>query len=78
MIQLSQHLLPVCCVLCGSSSMAAPEPTSANRDEANKCIAIARRALADGDYERAERFASKAQAMHPSVGVSCELCVKGA
>ncbi|KNE70107.1 hypothetical protein AMAG_15085 [Allomyces macrogynus ATCC 38327] len=35
-----------------------------NRDEALKCLGIARSALADGNYARAERFARKSLALH--------------
>lgn len=37
-----------------------------NRDEAEKCIGIARDALEAGDRDRALRFLSKAQKLYPT------------
>lgn len=42
----------------------------ANRDEARKCLAIARRALQEGDRAKAEKFVGKAKVMHNSEEVS--------
>uniref|UniRef100_A0A5F5PRL7 DnaJ heat shock protein family (Hsp40) member B14 n=1 Tax=Equus caballus TaxID=9796 RepID=A0A5F5PRL7_HORSE len=36
-----------------------------NRDEAEKCVEIAREALNAGDRERAQRFLHKAQKLYP-------------
>lgn len=44
----------------------------ANAEEAQKCIAIAKRALSERDFAKAERFATKAFNMAPSDEVSWE------
>lgn len=36
-----------------------------NKDEAKKCLEIARRYLAKGDKEKAKRFLSKSQKLYP-------------
>ncbi|KAG1662412.1 hypothetical protein FOA52_012344 [Chlamydomonas sp. UWO 241] len=45
------------------SESSGMSDSTANRDEASKCISIARRALADGDVIKAEKWARKAQGM---------------
>ncbi|GLC37065.1 hypothetical protein PLESTB_001395500 [Pleodorina starrii] len=41
--------------------------TDANKDEARKCLALARQALAQDQLDRAEKFARKAQRLYASV-----------
>ncbi|GFH14683.1 hypothetical protein HaLaN_10785, partial [Haematococcus lacustris] len=41
--------------------------------EAEKCLSIARKALRDGDYAKAERFAQKAARLYPSSEVESVL-----
>ncbi|EFJ42887.1 molecular chaperone [Volvox carteri f. nagariensis] len=41
--------------------------TDANKDEARKCLAIARQCIAQDQLDRAEKFASKAQRLYASV-----------
>ena len=43
--------------------------TEANRDEARKCLAIARQCIAEDQLEKAEKFAAKAQRLYSSVEV---------
>lgn len=51
--------------------MEPPEsPSLANRDEAMRCLAIARRALVEGDKSKAERFVEKAKRLYPCAAVS--------
>lgn len=38
----------------------------ANRDESRKCAALARKALAEGDFGKAEKWANKAFSMYRS------------
>jgi hypothetical protein len=44
-----------------------------NRDEALRCLNIAHQAILAGDLNKAERFAKKAQNLHPSIGVVQEV-----
>lgn len=37
-----------------------------NRDEADRCIEIAVQSLADGKYEKAEKFLNKAENLFPT------------
>ncbi|KAG2437013.1 hypothetical protein HYH02_011444 [Chlamydomonas schloesseri] len=41
--------------------------TEANRDEARKCVVLARRALEAGELDKAERYANKAQRLYASM-----------
>jgi hypothetical protein len=43
--------------------------SEANRDEAMKCLGIARKARADGDFAKAKRFAEKARSLYPCAEV---------
>jgi hypothetical protein len=43
--------------------------TEANRDEARKCVVLARRALEAGELDKAERYANKAQRLYASMEV---------
>lgn len=47
--------------------------TEANRDEARKCVLLARRCLDAGELDKAERYAHKAQRLYASmeVGTTC-------
>ena len=38
-----------------------------NREEGNRCLVIARSALATGDFSKAQRFADKAARLHPGL-----------
>jgi uncharacterized membrane-anchored protein len=40
---------------------------ASNREEGNRCLVIARSALAAGDYSKAQRFADKAARLHPGL-----------
>eukprot|EP00983_Pelagomonas_calceolata_P119208 1160580-Pelagomonas_calceolata.AAC.2 len=40
--------------------------SEANREDAAKCIAVARQALSHKDFAKAEKFAAKAQKLYPS------------
>jgi DnaJ family protein B protein 12 len=48
--------------------------SEANRDEAMKCLGIARKARAEGDFAKAKRFAEKAKSLYPCAEV-CLFCV---
>lgn len=37
-----------------------------NKDEAERCIEIAEKALGEGKYERAEKFLRKAESLFPT------------
>lgn len=49
-----------------------------NRDEAEKCIGIAREALEAGNRERALRFLNKAQKLYPTETAKGERAAPGA
>lgn len=52
--------------------------TEANKDEARRCLAIARQCIAQDQLEKAEKFARKAQKLYASVEVSSYLKAKEA
>lgn len=43
--------------------------SEANRGEADKCLDIAKKARADGDFAKAKRFAEKAKNLFPCAEV---------
>jgi hypothetical protein len=49
--------------------------SEANRDEAMKCLGIARKARADGDFGKAKRFAEKAKGLYPCAEVCIYIAV---
>ncbi|XP_055652730.1 dnaJ homolog subfamily B member 14 isoform X4 [Falco peregrinus] len=51
---------------CGGRRRRKEKPMEGNRDEAEKCIGIAREALEAGNRDRALRFLGKAQKLYPT------------
>ena len=45
-----------------------------NKDEAKKCLEIARRFLANGDKEKAKKFAYKSKKLYPLKEAQSEFC----
>lgn len=48
---------------------------ASNREEGNRCLEIARSALAAGDFSKAQRFADKAARLHP--GLAAQVICRG-
>lgn len=44
--------------------------SEANKDEAQRCLAIAKQALQDGDLAKAEKFGHKTLRLYPTDAVS--------